>query len=279
MATKKKTAVATTSTAGALAAMDFGDHSGVGTQNMTSADQAIPFLSCLQALSKVIADPTQKVKGAEAGMIMDSVSKELYSGDKGVAFLPCNTKRVFVEWQGEPGSGTVVGRYAPNDPVVKEANAKFSFNELQSPKGNRLVETFYLIGMILDDDMVATSFAIMSFTSTKIKSYKASIGVIRTIAGNAPLYAFPLRITTKAETRTKGTSYNFVVSPLGHEDKVFKVGALASVITPDSPYAADLFAAGKILAADFDADAANVAYDTEGSHGGDKGGGSEDEPY
>jgi hypothetical protein len=280
MATKKEesTALTTITNAGALANIDFGDHAGAGTKNMTGADQAIPFLSLLQALSKVISDPSQKVKGAEAGMIMDSVSKQLYDGTEGVTFLPCNTARVYVAWKGEPGSGSVAGRYAPNDPLVKTAGRKFAFNEMKDPDGNRLVETFYVIGMVLGDDMVPTGMGIISFTSTKIKAYKESIGVLRTLPGNAPLYAFPLRLTSRPETRPKGTSYNFVIKPLGYDGNVFKDGVPASVILPASEAGQMLYPLAKALADDFDNGAANIAYDTEGSHGGD-GADSENEPY
>lgn len=281
MATKsKKTeskALTTIKDAGALATVDFGDHAGGGTKNMTGADQAIPFMSLLQALSKVISDPTQKVEGAEPGMIMDSVSKQLYPGETGITFLPCNTKRVYVAWKGEPGSGTVAGRFAPNDPIVKAASRKFAFNEMEDPDGNRLIETFYVIGMILGDDLVPTGMGIISFTSTKIKAYKESIGVLRTLPGDAPLYAFPLRITSRPETRPKGTSFNFVVRPLGYDGNVFKDGVAGSVILPQSDAGIALYPLGKRLADDFDTGAANIAYDTEGSHGGD--GASEDEPY
>ena len=280
-ASKKKDAVAKLPDAGALAAVDFGDHAGKGKENMTGADQAIPFLSVLQAMSKVITDPTKKVDGAQPGMIMDSVTKELYSSEEGVCFIPCNTKRVFVEWQGEPGSGTVAGRYSPSDDVVKVAAKKFAFNEMQTPAGNRLVETFYVIGMILKDpaDVMPEGMAIISFTSTKIKSYKESIGVLRTLPGDAPLYAFKLRMTTKAETRPKGTSFNFVVMPDGYEGNVFKDGIMSGFIDPASEQGKNLFEAGKMLADDFDSGAANVAYDTEGSHGGDGASKSEAEPY
>ena len=273
-------ALTTIESAGALANIDFGDHAGVGTENMTAADQAIPFLLVLQALSKVISDPTMSVEGARPGMIMDSVSKECFDGASGVTFLPCNTRREYVAWKGDPGSGTVVGRFSPSDPMVKNAARKFAFNEMQDPDGNRLVETFYIIGMLLDDNLVPTGMALIPFTSTKIKSYKESIGVLRTLPGNAPLYAFPLTVTTKAETRTKGTSYNFVLRPLGGTaGGTFKDGIANSVILPNSEAGQMLYPLAKALADDYDAGTANIASDTEGAHGGDTSGNSETEPY
>jgi hypothetical protein len=279
MSEKKSTEVAVIPNAGALANIDFGEHAGGGKQNMTSADQAIPFLSVLQALSKVISDPGQKVEGAQPGMIMDSVTKELYSGEDGVVVVPCNTARVFVEWEGDPGSGKVVNRFSPSDPVVTAAKAKHAFGQEQTPAGNRLVETFYIVAMILADSeaTVPSGFALIPFTSTKIKPYKESIGVIHTLIGDPPLYAFRLRFRTRPETRPKGTSFNFVIMPDGYEGNAFKEGIMAGFMAPDSPQGQALYPLAKQLAEDFDNGILNIAYDTEGAGGG--GGDSEDEPY
>lgn len=280
MPTKKKNAVATIPDAGALAAMDFGEHAGSGRENVTAADQAIPFLSVLQALSKVIADPTQKVAGAEPGMIMDSVTKQLYES---VLIVPVSTARVYVEWEGEPGSGKVVGRHAPNDAMVQKARKECEFGKEVSLAGHRLVETFYVLAMLLEnaDDTEPTGFALIPFTSTKIGKYKESFGVFFSMREmrSAPLYCLRLRITTQPETRPKGTSFNVTVAPEGApENTPFKEGVPHCVITPDSEQAKTIYPLGKKLAEDFASGALNIAYDSEGSHGGDTGS-SEDEPY
>lgn len=280
MTKKKDTAVATVPDVGALATIDFGDHANAGQANMGTADQAIPFLLVLQALSKVIADPKMKVEGAQPGQMMDSVTKELFDMEnEGVIFLPCGSSgQTFVEWQGEPGQGTPVGRFQPNDEVVKTAKNKFAFNELKTPNGNRLVETFYVIGMRLDKDLTPIGYGIIAFKSTAIKPYKESIGELYKIPGDAPLYAFPLVIKTRPETRAKGTAFNMIVMPFGYDGNVFKDGIAGSVILPTSDLGKKLYPLGKKLAGDYDAGTANIDTAGEGAHGGD-GVGKEDEPY
>lgn len=287
MATKKKPeeeptqALTTVDDVRALANVDFGDDAGGGQSNMGAADQAIPFLSILQALSKVIADPTKKVEGAQPGMIMDSVSKRLYNtaDGEGITFLPCNSSgQVFVEWKGEPGSGTPVGRFLPNDPVVLAAQRKYAFNELKTEAGNRLVETFYVAGYILDDDLQPIGAGIISFKSTSIKPYKESIGELYKIPGGAPLYAFPLVITTQPETRPKGTAFNYVIKPRGYDGNVFLDGVPGCFIHPQSEEGQRLYPLGRKLSADIDSGTANIHTEGEGAHGGD-GASTEDEPY
>lgn len=281
MASKKteSTALANIESPGALANIDFGEHAGGGKANMTSEDQKIPYLFVLQALSKVVSDPSKKVAGAESGMLFDSVSKELYDGQEGIIIVPCSTRQLWVEWQGAPGSGTVVNRFSPQDPVVVEARRKFGFNEEKTAAGNSLVQTFYVIGMILptSDATVPSGAVLIPFSSTKITPYQESIGVMRTLLGKAPLYAFRLRVRTKSETRPKGTYFNFSLMPDGYDGNVFKDGIMASFMAPDTEQAQILYPLAKVLADDFDAGTANIAYDTES--GASTGDAVETEPY
>ena len=276
MATKKQE-LTVIEDAGALANIDFGEHAGGGKQNMTNDDQKIPYLYILQAQSGPVFVPDKKIKGAEAGMLFDSVTKELYAGDEGLIIVPCNTKQVYVEWQGEPGKGTIVNRFSPSDPIVVEAKRKYGFNEEKSPAGNSLVKTFYVIGMVLpsSDSTVPSGMVLIPFASTKITPYQESIGVMRTLLGNAPLYAFRLHFTTKLETRTKGSSFNFVIMPDGYDGNVFKDGIMTSFMAPDSEQGLALYPLAKALADDYDAGTANLA-DEDGV--GD-GGSTEDDPY
>lgn len=280
--TKKKDAVAVIPDATAIEAMDFGEHEGVGTEQMTTADQAMPFLQVLQGLSKAVVDPTQKVEGAQPGMFMNSVTKELTAGDEGVIFVPCSTSRMFIEWEGKPGQGKVVGRHEASDPMVKAALKKHAFGKWQSPAGNRLVETFYLVGMVLENstDIAPSGMALLPITSTKIKSYKESIGVFRTLPHlrKAPLYALRLRLTTKAETRPDGTSFNIRIMPDGYGGDSFKEGVNGCIIPFASEQGAALYPLGKQLADDFRTGDAKVDYDGADNAGSETGG-SEDEPY
>ena len=45
------------------------------------------------------------LKGAEPGMIINSVTNELYDGSKGINVLPVFYERKYIEWQ-DRGAGT-----------------------------------------------------------------------------------------------------------------------------------------------------------------------------
>ena len=68
---------------GALAVNMFEADADKGSQNMTQEDLALPFLKVLGQLSpEVNKVHARYVKGAEPGMIINSVTNELYDGAK-----------------------------------------------------------------------------------------------------------------------------------------------------------------------------------------------------
>jgi hypothetical protein len=81
------------------AEMNFIQDAGAGLENMDKDDLALPFLKLLQTGS----DETKKkhanyVEGAEAGMFYNTVTKKLYSGEKGIEVIPCFYKLTYPEW-------------------------------------------------------------------------------------------------------------------------------------------------------------------------------------
>ena len=59
---------------GALMVIDFAADAGMGLENMTSQDMAIPFFNVLQKLSP----QCDTVEGAKAGMIFNTVTEQSY---------------------------------------------------------------------------------------------------------------------------------------------------------------------------------------------------------
>ena len=75
--------------AGALATNLFEADANAGSQNITQEDLALPFLKVLGQLSPEVNKRDGKyVEGAEPGMILNSVTNELFDGSKGIDVLP-----------------------------------------------------------------------------------------------------------------------------------------------------------------------------------------------
>jgi len=131
----------TKKTEGALATNMFEADANAGTHNMEQDDLALPFLKVLGQLSPEINKQNGKyVQGAEPGMILNSVTKELFDGSKGIDVIPCFYKREYLEWKPRELGGGLVRIYSIDDPIVRTSK-RDQFNRDVLPNGNYLENT------------------------------------------------------------------------------------------------------------------------------------------
>lgn len=162
---------------GVVLAADFGD-SAEGFENQTADDLSIPFIQVLQDNSPPVKKKSDKyVEGAEAGMLYNTVTKEIFSGEEGLPFQVCHVDHCYLEWwprDSEQGKG-FVARHEVDSEVVREAialNNGNKFGKLPTEAGTELQETYSCWGIIPDPDGGEPDFAIVSFASKKIRPYK-----------------------------------------------------------------------------------------------------------
>lgn len=239
-ATTETTAVETVNpNAGALTTYDYGQQSNLGFDVMTAADVSVPFITMLQALSPEVGqDPNERIKGATVGMLMNTVTNQLWPGDTGFVFVPCERVRSFVEWVPRVQGGGLVGMHSPESDVITKAKLKTGGSNvgLKSEKGNDLVETFYVYGLVLEDENATAPqfFACIAFKSTMIKAYRDTMFALQSVKGlKAPLFAHRLRVTTFADKNAKGAFSNLRLRPIAwKEGQVTDQDILASLIPP-----------------------------------------------
>lgn len=211
---------------------EYGDHKGEGWQNTSDADFAVPFLSVLQAGSPEVTNENGKgLEGAKPGTLMDTVSKDLYDGSKGVVMVPCVTQHCFVEWKPRASGGGYVAMHPLDSPVVKRAKDESKeFGKYKTPDGNDLVETFYIWGMMLEDvdALEPLQQLVLAFTSTKIKKYKKMMSQLRMVKEKPPLYANRLIVKSCDDKNSKGAFKNFALAPA-------KGSVRESLIPPTGP--------------------------------------------
>lgn len=251
---------------------DYGDMAGDGWDNTGQDDFTIPFLAIVQAMSPQVQETeAEHIEGAKAGNLLNTASQELFDGKEGINFVPCYTQHLFVEWKNRQldGGGFVAIHEADSD-VVKEAKARSTeFGKYTVPveagHPHDLVETFYVYGLIVSGEEIVTP-CMISFSSTKIKAYKAIMTPMRQVKGRPPLFAFLLKINTVSEKNAKGTYHNFKLS--------FANGsAVDSLLAPDSLFVL----AGKEFKDQIAEGKAKV--DHGGANTGTGNGGDEDAPF
>ena len=235
----------------------YADYAGAGFENQTSDDYSIPFLQILQALSPQL----QENDSLRQGMILNTVTGEVWDGKKGIAFVPATTQHVYVEWKPRDSGGGFVGIHEVNSDLVNHAKAASSeYGKYTTPDGNELIETFYVYGIALDDDGNASE-AVLAFSSTKIKKYKGWMTKAKTIQiplpdGRripAPLFAHRYRLKTVSEKNNKGQFFNWDAIAFDGEN------AQQARLLPDDP----LFQAAVNIKSMIEQGKARAAYESQ----------------
>ena len=202
---------------GALATSgyDYGEDAGKGFEGTKGSDLSIPFLGILQSNSPQVED--KDPEGAESGMLYNTVTRELFKSDEGVAFLPCHKEVAYVEWVPRNKGGGFVALHDPEGPEVANAiaeNGGTRMGKLEIGE-NELIETHYVYGLVLNAEGNQTQgFAVISFTSTKIKPFRDWTTAMYTLRGKPPLFANRAVIRTIKQKNEHGTYYNFRIDPL-----------------------------------------------------------------
>lgn len=194
---------------------DYGEFDGAGFEGQTKDDYAIPFIGVLQPMSPQL----DELEDAKAGMVINTVTNDVYKGTDGVAFIPCLTQHVYVEWVPREQGGGIVGVHTLGSDLVRECKANQDFGKYVTPEGNDLIETFYVYGILVKEDG-ASEQVVIAFSSTKIKKYKQWMTKARTIQVpgpggrriTPPLFAHRYRLKTVKEKNKKGEFWNWSVA-------------------------------------------------------------------
>ena len=151
--------------ANAVATVNFEADAGQGL-NMTQEDLALPFLKVLGQLSPECNKRDAKhVEGAEPGMIINTVTNEIYDGVKGIDVVPVHYKRQYIEWQDRGESqGAPVKIYEAGDDLPSTTRDKFNKDRLSN--GNYLENTASHFVVILGDNPTT---ALISMKATQLK--------------------------------------------------------------------------------------------------------------
>lgn len=192
-----------------------------GFDQNADKEMSVPFLALLQAQSKQILDPESIVDGAKPGLLLNSVSEEIY-GDS-ITILPVLETMLYVEWvpRDKGGDGVPVARYDPKDPFILALRAEKDFGKLTHPEnGNDIVQTTYLWALILHEDGNWEPIVI-SITSMKFGPYnrwrkKASMFTVLTEDGKkrrTDLSNHLIRIGVRPEKKHGYNFFNMTVDP------------------------------------------------------------------
>lgn len=205
-----KTAVST--------AINFGADAGSGFEGAGREAFAIPFLTILQSGSpQCKKSDGAYIKGAEEGMLFNSVTQELFASDDGVEVIPCAFTQTFVEWNLRESGGGLIAEYDSLAGASLRAQCRRDDKNREIlPNGHQLNDTRNHYVLFKDGDGHWQP-AIMSLTSTQIRASKTWMTTMQGICTTqkAPMFALRFQVTTSPQQNDKGTWYGFSFEHLG----------------------------------------------------------------
>ena len=215
----KEAQIAKRETAGALATNLFEADQGQGIGNIKQEDLALPFLKVLGQLSPEVNKRDSKyVEGAQPGMIINTVTNEMYDGEKGIQVLPVFYKRQYIEWQDRGESkGAPVKIYDAGDDIPQTTRDKGNKDRLAN--GNYLENTVSHFVVLLGK---TPTTALISMKATQLKisrKWNSMMMGIKMQGKNGlftpPTYSHIYKLRTVQQSNDKGTWFGWDVAKVG----------------------------------------------------------------
>ena len=163
-----------------------------GFENVKTESLAPPILKLLQNGSAEAQKRNQNyVEGAEPGMFLNTVTKQLYDGDKGIMVIPCHYKLEYQEWADYgTGSGRPENIY-PDTSDVLDKTTKGPDGKDRLQNGNYILTVGQHFVFILGTKSSETAMISMSSSQGKVSRKWNSMMKSITLDGEQGPYTPP----------------------------------------------------------------------------------------
>tara|TARA_R100001086_G_scaffold2443_2_gene1720 strand:- start:16996 stop:17799 length:804 start_codon:yes stop_codon:yes gene_type:complete len=157
---------------GQVATFDAEQFADQGFEKLGQKDLALPFLKILGGLSPQVTQGDAKfIEQARPGMIYNSVTDQLYNGEKGIKVVPCFYKLEYVEWQDrDKASGAPANIYGSDSDIMSKTT-RDDQNKDRLENGNYVEETASHFILIVENNEPKET-ALITMKSTQRKKSK-----------------------------------------------------------------------------------------------------------
>ena len=154
--------------AGLPSSILFEDDSAAGFENVKTTSLALPILKLLQNGSGEAQKRNQNyVEDAEPGMLLNTVTKQLYEGAKGITVIPCHYKLEYQEWADfGTGSGRPENIFPDGSDILAQTTKDGSGKD-RLENGNYILTVGQHFVLLVGDD--GTEQALVSMSSSQGK--------------------------------------------------------------------------------------------------------------
>ena len=193
-----------------------------GLGQLGQDDLAIPFLRILSDTSPQVKkrDP-EYVEGAEVGMIYNTLTKEVFDGEKGVQVIPCSYQRQYIEWE-DRGKGTGAPKNIyPSDSNILSQTTRDEQRKDRLTNGNYIEDTANHFVLVQNSQNIweQSLVAMKSTQRKKSKKWNSLMLGLKLKGANGlftpPSYSHIYLLKTIAESNDLGQWFGWDISRVG----------------------------------------------------------------
>ena len=199
----------------------FEEDSSSGFENVKSTSLALPILKLLQNGSGEAQKRNQNyVEGSEPGMLLNTVTKKLYDGAKGVSVIPCHYKLEYQEWADfGTGSNRPENIYADDSEILSKTTKDGSGKD-RLDNGNYILTVGQHYILIADGDSIEQALVSMSSSQGKISRGWNSMMLSITFEGkngpyNPSSFSHSYKLTSVLNSGKGNQWYGYNVAKIG----------------------------------------------------------------
>lgn len=216
-AKKEEKQVAKTQEAGMLITDEMPDYLNQGpargSEDVGAEDLTIPRLDVIQAISPELKKNDPKyIPGAEAGMLFNSVTRELYG--EGALVVPVLFKKQWLVWKDRQAGGGFRGAF---DTPEEAANRLDELAQQGESGPFDIVDTAQHLCLIINKETGKASEIAISMARSKMKVSRQWNSIIRMAGGDR--FSRVYLIGSVEDSSDKGDFYNFHISQAGYPSK------------------------------------------------------------
>ena len=192
-----------------------------GFENVNTTSLALPILKLLQNGSGEAQKRNQNyVEGAEPGMFLNTVTKKLYDGAKGIEVIPCHYKLEYQEWADfGTGSNRPENIYADDSEILSKTTKDGSGKD-RLDNGNYILTVGQHYVLIVDGDSIEQALVSMSSSQGKISRGWNSMMLSITFNGkngpyNPSSFSHSYKLTSVLNSGKGNQWYGYNVTKIG----------------------------------------------------------------
>ena len=191
-----------------------------GFENVKTSSLALPILKLLQNGSGEAQKRNQNyVEGAEPGMLLNTVTKKLYDGAKGIEVIPCHYNLEYQEWADfGTGSGRPENIYDANSDILSKTKNEMGKDRLDN--GNYILTVGQHYVLIRDGNSTENALISMSSSQGKVSRKWNSMMMSITLDGKngpytPPSFSHKYRLTSVLNSGKGNQWYGYNVTIVG----------------------------------------------------------------